>query len=317
MHLQSWPLFDALGEARSILVAGAGGGFDVYAGLPLYFALREAGKTVHLANLSFASLPSAPVDRIFPHCVRVTAGTLRAPTYFPEYHLSRWFREALQEEVPVYAFPLVGVQPLRETYRKLADMLRLDAVVLVDGGTDSLMRGDEAGLGTPAEDAISLAAVSGSGIARQFLACIGFGVDTYHGVCHAQFLESVASLTRAGAFLGVTSVLPQMEAGQRYAQAVAYANERAKGRESIVSNSIVSAIEGQFGDHHRMERTRSNQLWINPLMPIYWAFDLPNVIFRSLYLDQLSETKTLQEVVNKIQIFRARCKTKEWEEMPV
>ncbi|MFF7988525.1 hypothetical protein ACFZDG_01885 [Kitasatospora xanthocidica] len=35
------------------------------------------------------------------------------------------------------------------------------AVLLVDGGTDILMRGDEAGLGTPEEDMASLAAVAG------------------------------------------------------------------------------------------------------------------------------------------------------------
>lgn len=39
-----------------MLVAGAGGGFDIYAGLPLAFALEAEGKDVHLANLSFNSL---------------------------------------------------------------------------------------------------------------------------------------------------------------------------------------------------------------------------------------------------------------------
>ena len=46
------PLFAALASARNVLIAGAGGGFDVYAGLPLALALWESGKQVHLANLS-------------------------------------------------------------------------------------------------------------------------------------------------------------------------------------------------------------------------------------------------------------------------
>jgi hypothetical protein len=33
------PLFAVLSGARSVLIAGAGGGFDVYAGLPLAIAL--------------------------------------------------------------------------------------------------------------------------------------------------------------------------------------------------------------------------------------------------------------------------------------
>lgn len=54
LHL---PFFTELDHARIILLAGAGGGFDIFSGLPLYFGLRDAGKQVHLANLSFSSRP--------------------------------------------------------------------------------------------------------------------------------------------------------------------------------------------------------------------------------------------------------------------
>ncbi len=48
--LSTPPLFAALEPARRVLVAGAGGGFDVYAGLPLALALKAQGKHVHLAS---------------------------------------------------------------------------------------------------------------------------------------------------------------------------------------------------------------------------------------------------------------------------
>lgn len=41
------PLFARLHSARNVLIAGAGGGFDVFAGLPLGVALRGLGKRVH------------------------------------------------------------------------------------------------------------------------------------------------------------------------------------------------------------------------------------------------------------------------------
>ena len=50
------PLLAALAPARRVLIAGAGGGFDVYAGLPLALALWHAGVQVHLASLSFSQL---------------------------------------------------------------------------------------------------------------------------------------------------------------------------------------------------------------------------------------------------------------------
>lgn len=82
-------------------------------------------------------------------------------------------------------------------FTALADALGLDAIVLVDGGTDILMRGDEDGLGTPAEDMTSLAAVAGLvNIRAKLVASIGFGIDAYHGVNHVQVLENLADLER-------------------------------------------------------------------------------------------------------------------------
>jgi hypothetical protein len=49
-------VFAALDGAEPVLIAGAGGGFDVYAGLPLAFSLILDGERVQLANLSFAEL---------------------------------------------------------------------------------------------------------------------------------------------------------------------------------------------------------------------------------------------------------------------
>ncbi len=44
MSLLTVPLFDSLRQSERVLLAGAGGGFDIFSGLPLYFALRNAGK---------------------------------------------------------------------------------------------------------------------------------------------------------------------------------------------------------------------------------------------------------------------------------
>jgi site-specific recombinase XerD len=44
---------EALECSQTVLIAGAGGGFDVYAGLPIYHRLRSIGKQAYLANLPF------------------------------------------------------------------------------------------------------------------------------------------------------------------------------------------------------------------------------------------------------------------------
>ena len=87
------PFFSELEPAKRVLVAGAGGGFDVLCGLPLYFALRAAGKTVHLANLSFAALEAATGRALAPGLIEIKATSTGWGSYFPELHLASWLAE--------------------------------------------------------------------------------------------------------------------------------------------------------------------------------------------------------------------------------
>jgi hypothetical protein len=317
MTLARLPLFERLGPAKNVLVAGAGGGFDVYAGLPLFFALEAQGKRVHLANLSFADLSGIDARALSPHLATVTADSPGDDRYFPEKHLAAWFRAEEDREVAVHAFQKVGVRPLSEAYRNLVRHLGVDAIVLVDGGTDSLMRGDEAGLGTPVEDAASLAAAAATDVPIKLLACLGFGIDHFHGVAHRDVLEAIAELTRSGAFLGAFSVLGRMPEARRYLSALAWVHERAPLRPSIVNGSIASAIEGHFGDHHSTTRTAGSELFINPLMSLYFAFELGPVAERVLYRKAIAHTETAFEMMAIIEAFRAELTPKRRQPIPL
>jgi len=297
------PIAARLAEAHSVLLAGAGGGFDVFAALPLFLALRKAGKQVYLANLSFTYLGGTSAERLGECLWRVDHASAGEATYFPEKYLAEWLHtRALPSDV--YAFDKVGVRPLRDAYSYLAKALALDTVILIDGGTDILMRGDEAGLGTPAEDMTSLAAVRGLDVGTKLISCLGFGIDSFHGVCHAHFLENVAALERTGGYLGAHSVHLSMPEVELFREAVLHAHERMPQRQSIVNGSIVSALEGQFGDFQRTQRTAGSELFINPLMSMYWHFDLPAVAERSLYLPSLEGTETVFDVQLRIEAFR-------------
>ncbi|MGC4763780.1 DUF1152 domain-containing protein [Micromonospora sp. DT46] len=298
------PLFAALEPARTVLIAGAGGGFDVYAAIPLAVALRDAGRTVHLANLSFTRLELLDLDAWAAQDVAaVTPDTAGPDEYFPERALARWLA-ANDQPSTVYAFPRVGVEPLRDAYRHLVDALGVDAVVLVDGGTDILMRGDEAGLGTPVEDMTSLAAVAGLDVPVKLVVCLGFGIDAYHGVNHTQVLENIAALDRDGAYLGALSIPGSSREARLYRDAVAYGQAATPLRPSIVHGQIAAAIRGADGDVHMTRRTRGSTLFVNPLMAIYFSFDLDGLARRSLYLDRLEHTVGMRQVASRIEDFR-------------
>ena len=316
MNLQTIPLFAELESAKTILLAGAGGGYDIFCGLPLYFCLKSLGKTVHLANLSFSYLPQDE-ERWSPTLLKVTPDTPNAGSYFPEYHLTNWFQQQ-GWDVPIYSFNRSGFKPLHDSYTILLEKLSIDTVILVDGGTDSLMRGDEYELGTPAEDMTSIAVVDELDIPRKMMVCLGFGIDSYHGVCHAHFLENVSRLIQSGGYLGTLSLLEEMPEVQQYRAACEYVFQQMPKQISIVSSSILSALAGYYGDHHATPRTSNSELWINPLMSLYWCFQLSQVANQVLYLDELKQTETSSDVAQVLANWREnRPNTRSRKQIPV
>ncbi len=310
------PLLERLSPCKSVLLAGAGGGFDVCAGLPLAHWLRAQGKQVHLASLSFSELK--PVKKMLGHQVHVVdADSPAEEEYFPEKYLSQWYRQQGLEQ-PVYCYKMQGCQQILEGYQKMAQELNLDALILVDGGTDILMRGDEPGLGTPAEDMTSLAAADQLDLPVKLVLNLGFGVDVFHEVCHHYVLEAVADLTTSGGFLGAFSLLPQMAEFQHLVDALDYIHARMPGKESIVMSSVVAAGQGKFGDFHPFPgRTRDSVLFINPLMSMYWCFDLTALAKRCLYLDYLKEKYSRWDIHRGLVNFMSTVTPREWKTLPI
>ncbi|WP_238547178.1 DUF1152 domain-containing protein [Actinoplanes friuliensis] len=288
-----------------MLLAGAGGGFDIYAGLPLAFALRDAGVDVHLANLSFTQLGLLDLEAwLDPDLALIMPDTRGPDDYFPERTLARWL--AAHDMPPaVHAFPRTGVQPLRAAYQNLITRYAVDAIVLVDGGTDILMRGDEAGLGTPEEDMASLGAVAGLDVPTRLVTCLGFGIDAYHGVNHVQVLENLATLDRDGAYLGALSIPGHGREAALYRDAVADAQATTPMRPSIVQGQIAAATRGASGNEQFTTRTADSTLFVNPLMAVYFTVDLPALARHNLYLDRLEDTVGMRQISTRIERFRA------------
>ncbi len=294
------PIINQLSHCRNLLIAGMGGGFDVFCGLPIYFELKKHGIHAHLANFSFSDIESVDFGiRLTQTLVGIPAQSKRVFSYFPELYLANWFKEKRKEDITIWCFHKTGAAPLTENYRILAKHLSLDGILLIDGGVDSLARGDEAEMGTAVEDLISLYAVNQlSHLPNRLLACIGFGAE--QNLTHAHIFENIASITQAGGFLGSCSLTPQMDTYQAYDEAVTYVQSTEFQDPSVINSSIVSATRGNFGDYHLTEKTKRNRLWISPLMPIYWFFNFDHVVNQNKLLPEIEGTRLFRDALYKV-----------------
>lgn len=303
------PILEQLKDSENILIAGAGGGFDVFAGLPIYFTLHEMGKTVHLANYSF-TVPG--IVEHYCETIALKSGYLVGARpaiplefgYYPEGFLSQWFKVKRDEDVTVWMFDKTGAKTLAELYPILIEHLNIDALILIDGGVDSLSKGDEAGAGTFLEDSITLAAVEHLDLPMKILACLGFGAELE--VCHHNALENIAEITKLGGFLGSCALTKQMQVYQNYEAACRYVWEQPGHKKSHINMRVVSSVHGEFDNHHFYNDYLPIPVFVSPLMSLYWFFDAQIVIERSLIVTEIRDSRTVEIALAKSIAFRER-----------
>jgi hypothetical protein len=255
-------------ECHSILFFGCGGGFDFTHSLLLLPSLLRAGKRITILSNSvtnvataYASYPTyfsdprdpyrTPVKQLVPR------GLKSGDAYVPEQALVEFIGDRYPDApVTIYASDChrLAVASNTELLQKLVDKHQVDTVVTIDGGTDSLMRGDEASYATIIEDFMSLAALdnlrTSAPIRCAMLLVTGFGVDRFHGATDASSMRAVAELTRMGGFLGCASIDQSSEGFVAYSDFLLYCRGQYQmAIASIVGGMVAAATVGQYGPY--------------------------------------------------------------------
>ncbi|HEX7704312.1 MAG TPA: DUF1152 domain-containing protein [Kofleriaceae bacterium] len=305
------PVVAKLGAPRRILLAGCGGGYDVLGAIPLAHALRAEGREVHFASLSFSYLNGldAAQDPEHPNLYAVTAAARSEHKYCPEAWLAHWLDRAGGSHT-VWSFDKTGVRPLAAAYRALVARLGIDAIILVDGGIDAVLRGDETSLGTPSEDLASLAAATSLGVPTA-LACVGLSAELRDGIPHAQVFERFAELSRAGAYWGACALVQGTPACTDYLDAVeaVFAGQQHM-KQSHVHKVVALAARGEFG-------SPAPHVWLSPLLSMFWFFDAHAVASSHQFLASLHDTDSIWEVAARVEAARKDLAIRARESIPI
>jgi len=281
-------------EVRTVLVYGCGGGFDFVHCMLLYPELRRLGKRVLIVSNSFADprrFSGAGVKTVFTDPeVRLMDAAVDSPPadYAPEAHLLSF----LDQEYPASAPHTLYASDAREWsqptatsfYQQLVDEHGVDAAVCIDGGSDSLMAGNERGLGDPLEDAVSVSSLAKlERLGLRLLLSVGFGADRFLDVSDASSLRAVAELTAAGGYRGSAAIEPG-SAGLAFYRCCLEHIYQQQTFQSVLSGAIVSSALGHYGSDvvppTLPARTRG-RVFLWPLMAMLWAFDPAVVVARS------------------------------------
>ena len=100
-------------------------------------------------------MPGAEPHPELPQLYPITGAHAVADRYCPEAWLAHWLERTQGYREPIWLLKKCGVRGALQAYEWLTRSLGVDAVVLVDGGVDVLLKGNETSIGTPVEDLCS------------------------------------------------------------------------------------------------------------------------------------------------------------------
>ena len=308
-----------LENCNNILIVGAGGGSDVLCGLPLYYTFLKQGKKAHLANLTHTDfktiLEHADPIKLDANLMGVNS-IIKVPSQnYVEGYLSQFFHAALNQENIVWMINRASIKELKKSFERLIEYLKIDAIVLVDGGVDSIMKGDEDGSGTMFEDTLTLAATKDIEIPK-ILACIGFGTEIEEKLNHYRALENISNITKQGGFHGTCSLVSYMHSFKFYKAACEYIWNQPGHKKSHISTRIIPAAEGEFGNFQMFEDEGAIEVCISPLMNLYWFFDAEAAVYNNTIIPHIENIGTLYETIQEAVPRIKQIKTRSREPFP-
>lgn len=271
---------------KNILFIGAGGGYDILSSIPLWVELRMSN------NIFFANYNTTQSN--------LTDLVNAEDTFtFPESKFVEHLRINYRDEL-VYAIPKYGVKPIVKFVKSLVERHKIDLIIAVDGGVDSLMQGNEINSGTLLEDSAVLTALNQIEV-EKYLICFGFGTETEEDLSHFHVLENIASLIKLNGFIGSFALTKDKESYKIYKDMCEYVWKDQK--ESHIHTKIISAIEGNFGNNNIYKNVDprlvndSKKCFISCLMSFFWIFKLEEVVKLNKVSKYLLNTTTKTDLV--------------------
>jgi hypothetical protein len=251
-------------SVKMVLIIGCGGGFDFTHSLLIIPTILEFGKKFIIVSNSFtnpSSLREFEVvykDKTNPKAVahHIVPSKITHKEPLPEGYFVNFLEEKLGKDHGNYLYATNACEmddvSNNEFFQILCEKHSIDGIITADGGSDSLMRGDECDIASVYEDYLSM--ISANDIMKErkdkikfaTLLVFGFGTDRFHGATDASSMRAVAELTRMGGFLGSCSIMPGSKGFELFSDFYQYMAQRMTKR-SIVSAMILASAVGQFG----------------------------------------------------------------------
>ena len=298
---------------KAIIIAGCGGGSDIYGALSLFFELnKNCTKTetnIILVNYSLMDPKEQSIQKYITHVTDNLAVVNCIDTIDVDQN-PKYSELKLSKILSRKIYILTNYPTCREivtsyqTIMKMEEVDVVDALYLVDGGCDVILSGnEEGGLGSPVEDMMHLKAVTGlNNVLNKIVLAIGLNIEIGDGVLQSSLDKRINELEEKKIMLDKKLLNYNDECVKKYCDCVL----QPKPLTSTVQNLIVCAILGHRGYYvpeHLKYKIEENVICLMDQTCTLYHFDLKRLAESVIYLDIIGPDQDSDEVDELIEKF--------------
>lgn len=312
-----------MSSEQNIIIAGCGGGYDVFGGLPLYYQIKKDNNKANIifTNWSFTSLATLLKYsfEIAPGLFKVQYNPVCDPAilsndvYFPEWYLAK----QINQPIFALAYP-PSITQIIEAYHHLLNINPpVTSIYLVDGGCDVILSGKEKELGTPVEDMMHFIAIQSLPITNKYVQIIGANADIGDGVVQSDIDQRLRELSDANVDVKHQKILIKEEVWdlknpevQYYAKILA----QCQPERSIVQSLILATLEGHQGLYtpaNLIPRIGQSVVPLGQTTRTLYTFDLPKLCATILYLPLIEIAMDSDQIDILIENFHTKIRNRE------
>lgn len=284
---------------RPVILAGCGGGCDIYGAMPLYYQFKDSAPEIIIVNLSFAHpgilREQICAEEVVDGCFKINQGSqFDDRDYLPECLLANKLNHT------VYAICNYDtVQSILNSYLAITRDLNEYDFYLVDGGCDVLLSGNETALATYVEDMMHLKAVLQLQRAQNIYVCaIGLNVDCGHGVLEHELIKRLEDLQDNGTLISSELLKLSDDKTKFYYDIVLDCNPSL----SCVQSFVCAALEGQTGfivpEAVKSRISQNNSVNVSDLTRTLIICNGRKLAENINYLDRITNQMSSEEVDN-------------------
>lgn len=282
----------------TVILAGCGGGYDIFGCIPLFYSLTKVDKI--LTNLSFTSTEVLDNLAGLNHVTKLLKGLYLIPPgtyaeecyYFPEYELAN----KLNHDIYII-HNSITIQEMISCYEYLIKYRSpgIEKVYLIDGGCDLLLSGNETELATPVEDMMHLKAIDTLPIKEKYVCAIGLNVDCGDGVIEAELVQRLKYLEDQGIIIEREIWSLDDSNVQKYYQITKSCNLK----NTVVHSYIICALNDQYGlitPKHLIHKIKNTTVNVGTLTKTFVKLDLDKLVRIISYFDDLDITMDFEQI---------------------